>query len=342
MRFMHHCRTFGLWLIALPAIAAAHHSALYDDTRVVSIEGTITAVAWVNPHVRLTVEVIDPGGRAEAWSLEGGSVNVLERWGIEPTRIAVGDRVRAEGPVSLRGAHDMIAATLALGDGTEVVLRPDVAARLGLSDAAVFGLFPPPASPRDGVEPRGIFRVWTPRERPSTDPKTLPLTAAARAAAGDYDALEDDPALRCEPPGMPLMLETLYPVEFVDRGDRVLMRFEEWAGERTIYMDPRNGPPTQEPSPAGVSFGRWEGKALAIFTTYIDTPYFDRLGTPLGRSATVLERYTPSEDERGLRWQATVTDPATFTAPVVLDGFMAYEPGETVKSYDCTVLESTR
>jgi hypothetical protein len=345
--------------VSLPATATAHHAAAYDETRIVAIDGTVTGVSWANPHVRLTVEVGAPG-RGERWLLEGGAVNALERWGIAPTRFAVGDAIHAEGPLSRRAEHAMIAATVRLADGAEIVLRPDVAARLGLNAIGLAGLFPPPATPSvtdpgaadaggAAADPgaaaegnggtAGLFRVWTPRRFPTAGASPLPLTSAARATAAEYDVLEDDPALRCEPPGLPHMLQTPYPIEFSNRGDRIVMRFEEWSGERTIYMNPRNGPPTQDPSPIGVSFGRWEGTTLAIFTTYLDARLFDATGTPLSRAATVLERYTPSADGRTLVWQATVTDPVTFTAPVTLEGAMAYVRGETIKPYECRVLE---
>lgn len=194
------------------------------------------------------------------------------------------------------------------------------------------------------AEPAGIFRVWTPGGLASRSTDALPLTQRARAAADEraaagLDGLVDDPAPRCEAPGLPRMLDTPHSIEFVDRGDRILMRFEEWSDERTVYMDPRKGPPTQAHSPTGVSFGRWEGPTLAIFTTYLDARFFDDAGTPLSRAATVLERYTPSADGRRLRWRATVTDPATFTVPVVLEGEMTRAAGKTLEPHACRGFE---
>jgi hypothetical protein len=191
---------------------------------------------------------------------------------------------------------------------------------------------------------RGIFRVWVPRTRSQTVARELlPLTAAARAAvaspSGD-DLLSEEPlseevpgdravtdqtagdrgARPCQRPGMPLMLDTDLPVAFIERGDRILMRFDEWDDERIIYMNPASGPPQQAHSAKGVSFGRWEGETLAIFTLYIDFPVFDRRGTPQSRDVTVLERYTPSADGARLDWIYTVTDPATFETPVTRTG----------------------
>ncbi|HEY5567063.1 MAG TPA: DUF6152 family protein [Gammaproteobacteria bacterium] len=338
-------------LLAAPAAALAHHSGLYDEQRIIALEGAITAIAWVNPHVRLTLETTTAdGGGTTLWEIEGTSVNALERWGIGRDTFQVGDRVNVKGPQSRYGRNAMIAATVQRPDGELVILWPNVAARLGLAETGVAGagLFPPPSArttdqptrpaapaPPATATGHGIFRIWTPRGRPAA--QELPLTDAAREKARAYNALEDDPALRCEPPGMPVMLDTPYPLEFVDRGEQIVMRFEEWDGVRTIYMNPGKGPPVQEHSPNGVSFGRWEGATLAIFTTYVSYPYFDDLGTPQSEAVTVLERYTPTADETRLDWQVTVTDPATFTTPVVRRGFMAFEPGEVIKPYNCTL-----
>lgn len=325
-------------LLVAPA-ALAHHSGLYDEQDIVVLEGAIVAIAWINPHVRLTLETTEADGGPALWEIEGTSVNALERWGIERDTFQVGERLRVEGPRSRFARNAMIGATVQRSGGEEIVLWPNVAARLGLADTGLAGggLFPPPASDTSapGAAPRGIFRIWTRRGR---SPRAeLPLTDAARAKADAYDALADDPALRCEPPGMPSMLETPYPIEFVDEGDQIVMRFEEWDGSRTIHMNPGRGPPVQEPSLNGVSFGRFEGPTLAIFTTYISYPYYDDLGTPQSGAVTVLERYTPTADETRLDWQVTITDPATFTMPVVRRGFMAFEPGEVIKPYNCTL-----
>jgi len=324
-----------LALICLaPALAAAHHSGLYDNDRVVTIEGTITRIDWINPHVRLMIEADSEAGSAETWEVEGTSVNALERWGIARDRFSIGDRVTVQGPASRFGRRAMIGATARMPDGRQVVLWPNVAARLGLAETGVTGLFPPPAAAatRQG---QGIFRVWTPRGRPRG--QALPLTDAAREMVSEYNALEDDPALRCIPPGMPVMLDTPYPIEFVDQGDRILMRFEEWDALRTIHMTPRNGSAAGEPSPKGESFGRWEDATLAIFTTHINYPYFDDLGTPQSTDVTVLERYTLNDAETRLDWEVTVTDPQTFTAPIERRGYLAYEPGEVIKAFNCTL-----
>jgi hypothetical protein len=324
--------------LGVPSAALAHHSGLYDETNIVAIEGTIAAIDWINPHVRLTVEVEGPDGGTASWQVEGTSINALERWGVAREWFAMGAHIAVKGPASRFGRNAMVGATAQLADGRSVLLWPNVAARVGLADTGGAGLFPPPVAAAPAQPSAGIFKVWTPRSRPRNDPAALPLRDSARDAAALYQPLTDDPALECIAPGMPSMLDTPYPIELIDRGEHIVMRLEEWDAERTIHMNPGRGPPSQEPSPYGVSFGRWEGQTLAVFTLYIDYPYFDDLGTPQSPAVTVLERYTPSEDGTRLDWVITVTDEATFTAPVLRRGFMAFEPGETIKPYGCTLV----
>jgi hypothetical protein len=253
---------------------------------------------------------------------------------LAKTVTRVRHRERALGETSTRRYHDCVSRTLlvmALALGV-----PSALAQHSASGADGSLALPPTAeAPPPSAS---IFQIWTPRGRPRNDPAALPLRDSARDAAALYEPLTDDPALKCIPPGMPSMLDTPHPIELVDSGEHIAMRFEEWDAERTIYMNPRRGPPNQEPSPHGVSFGRWEGHTLAVFTLYIDYPYFDALGTPQSAAVTVLERYTPSEDGTRLDWVTTVTDEATFTAPVVRNGFMAFEPGQTIEPYGCTLV----
>jgi hypothetical protein len=359
---VHFSRTTAACLVslamsvAIPARIEAHHAGIYDDTNIVTLAGTIRAVAWVNPHVRITVDAAtetegtSADGVAPAamqWTVEGTSVNALERWGVAQADLRVGARLSVRGPRSRFDENAMIGAVATLADGGTILLWPNVASRLGLAVTGVDGLFPPPsvsaATPHGAsgtARTAGIFRVWTPRGRPSAlTAAELPLTDAAEIAFAGYDALRDDPALRCSPPGMPAMLDTLDPVEFKSAADQVIIRYEEWDAVRVVYLRPGRGPAVRPHALHGTSFGRWEGETLAVFTTYIDYPYLDTIGTPQSHEVTVLERYSPSADYRRLDWSVTVTDPATLREPVTRAGFYSYEPGETIRPFNCTLEE---
>jgi hypothetical protein len=78
---------------AMSAPLAAHHSAaMFDDDKVVELNGTIKEVQWTNPHIWIQV-VVDNNGQKTEWSVEGGSPNTLSRNGWKATTFKSGDPV---------------------------------------------------------------------------------------------------------------------------------------------------------------------------------------------------------------------------------------------------------
>ncbi len=59
-----------------------HGSSAFNKQRPMSIDGIITAVDWVNPHVYLYVDVPDENGAAQNWAVECLSSEAMRRAGI--------------------------------------------------------------------------------------------------------------------------------------------------------------------------------------------------------------------------------------------------------------------
>ncbi|MFP6827805.1 MAG: DUF6152 family protein [Gammaproteobacteria bacterium] len=331
-------------VLGMSAAANAHHSfgAFYDMDGVVELEGEITSVFWRNPHIRFTLDVVDDSGAVASWDMEAGSVNTLQRFGISEEVISVGSRISVAGPPSRHGLNTMFVVFVVPPGGDEVVLNPNLAARiqrpgseplpkeLALDDEVV-------ADAEDAAV--RIFRVWTPRSRPNTGSGThvWPLTPAGQAARDAWDPLQDDPALRCIPPGIPVAMDNPYPIDFMNRGDTIIMRLEEWDGVRVIHMNADANADDQRVSHMGFSVGRWEGDTLIVTTTAVDYPFFDDVGTPQSPDAEIVELFTLSESDTRLDWEATVTDSLNFTEPVTLSGYWGWVPGEQIKPYECTL-----
>ena len=109
-----------LFAIALPA--AAHHSgSMFDDEKVIELEGTVKALQWTNPHIWLQV-VVEADGSATEWSLEGGSPNSLSRQGWRSTTFGPGDVVMCPDPAYPIHQYAVI---IAGGDLRKVPLAPD-------------------------------------------------------------------------------------------------------------------------------------------------------------------------------------------------------------------------
>jgi hypothetical protein len=92
-------------LFALTAPLLAHHSfaAEYDATKPVQMEGTITKVEWLNPHVYFYMDVRDATGKIVNWACEMGSPNALQRQGWNRNTLQIGMKVAFEGTLAKDG-----------------------------------------------------------------------------------------------------------------------------------------------------------------------------------------------------------------------------------------------
>ena len=327
--------------LCIPFGAQAHHSivAHYDPGDIRALTGTLESLRWANPHIVWVFSVENEQGERESWRAEGGAVNTLVRNGISRDLFPLGGEVTIIGPVSRFGRTEMIAAQgvvagnqyglfPALADELEEQLPPESV--LTLTSAAGYDI--------SYAKAPDLFRVWTPVDFPATGilPQELPLTDQARERMRAYNVVEDDLAAQCVPAGMPSMLDQPYPIEFIDQGDRIVFRFEEWNGVRTIYMDDA-APEDEAGSIFGRSTGRWDADTLVIETRDIGYDYYNDAGAPLTPAAVVTERYTLSADGRRMDWTATTVDPTMFTAPVTLTGWAVWAPDIEIQEFHCVV-----
>ena len=80
-------------LSALCVPAAAHHSfAMFDQKKVMTLEGTVHEFQWTNPHAFIELDV-QGGGKTIRWSIELNSPNNLKRQGWNRTALKAGDKV---------------------------------------------------------------------------------------------------------------------------------------------------------------------------------------------------------------------------------------------------------
>jgi hypothetical protein len=86
-------RFLALAVLLFPLLALAHHSfEMFDVEKTVVLNGTVKQWQWTNPHAWIQLNVEHDGVVTE-WSLEGVSVNQLERQGWKRHMLSVGDMV---------------------------------------------------------------------------------------------------------------------------------------------------------------------------------------------------------------------------------------------------------
>ena len=95
-------------LLAVPAVAAAlfmvsvpasaHHSmAMYDQTREITLTGTVTEFRLTNPHIQILFDVKSAQGNLEHWSSIGDNPVNLRRKGWNRNTIKPNDQIMISG-----------------------------------------------------------------------------------------------------------------------------------------------------------------------------------------------------------------------------------------------------
>ena len=109
---------FGLIILSVAGTALAHHSfAVYDHTRTLNLKGTVTKWQWSNPHAYLDIDVRDSNGEVKHYTLEGTSINMLQRSGWRSNMIKAGDQVTAVAAPLLNGEPGGLLLELTLANG---------------------------------------------------------------------------------------------------------------------------------------------------------------------------------------------------------------------------------
>jgi hypothetical protein len=110
------------WL--LPALAilaapvAAHHSyAMFDMTKTIALDATVTQFKWQNPHSFIVADVKVPDG-TEQWSIEMTAPANLVQEGWKRTSVKPGDRVTLYVHPLRSGAKGGSFSGVKLADGT--------------------------------------------------------------------------------------------------------------------------------------------------------------------------------------------------------------------------------
>ncbi len=318
---------------SLAATASAHHSFNGYSQEIRDYEGEIVDLKWRNPHILFTVRSVGEGGQEELRTMEAGSIYMFQRGGVGPEQLAVGTRVRVAARQSTRRASDYLATNLLLPQGRELLLtgsepRFEAEEQLGRG----YWVSDERRTEDARGDGRGIYRVWSVPQinRREYD---VNMTEAALASREAWDPI-DNFALKCEPEGMPRVMLTPHPYEFVDAGDQIVLRLEMYDQQRTIHMNRTEAPAGEPFSNLGYSVGAWENEALVVTTTNINWPHFDNSGTPQSEASEIVERFTLSEDETRLDYHITVTDPYAFTEPATVSGHMV-AIGEDIELYNC-------
>ena len=137
--------------------------------------------------------------------------------------------------------------------------------------------------------------------------------ALAQRAENREKWLENDPERKCYLPGVPRANYMQFPFEIVQSRSQILFSYQYAGAVRNVFL--KDPGPAQIDSWMGQSVGKWEGNSLVITVTgQNDQSWFDRSGNHHSSDMVVVERFTPTGPGL-MRYEATITDPQTFTRP---------------------------
>jgi hypothetical protein len=83
----------ALLFAGLTPVFAHHGNAAYDETKEVTLKGTVTEFEWANPHAQIYFDVKDPKGNVVHWGCETLSPGKLVRAGWSKEAVKAGDHI---------------------------------------------------------------------------------------------------------------------------------------------------------------------------------------------------------------------------------------------------------
>ena len=111
----------GVLLTAIPLFAHHGGASLYDMSKEVTVEATVTEFLWTNPHVEISFDTKkDEKGKVRHWLLEASSPPVMVSRGWNRKSLEVGDVIKVTFNPSQSGSSVGRFIKLIKADGKEL------------------------------------------------------------------------------------------------------------------------------------------------------------------------------------------------------------------------------
>jgi hypothetical protein len=120
MRMVAGIAALGLAAAAGAPSASAHHSpVMFDQSKTLTLEGTVRQFQWTNPHCYIQLVVAEDGRQVE-WNMEMGAPVYLANRGWRPSTLKAGDRVRITAAPLRSGANGGLVLDVVSLDGKTI------------------------------------------------------------------------------------------------------------------------------------------------------------------------------------------------------------------------------
>jgi hypothetical protein len=290
-------------VLALPALAHHGVAAHYDDSKQVTIDGSVSEFQFINPHSFVYLRVIGTDGKEAIWHCEMASRSVLERNGLTQQMFAPGKHVVIAGSQARQNPTGCALREAHFDDGS--VLRSSTLFDATPATTAV------PEAQRESIE-----GVWA-MKRFAVSRYIGALTDEGERLRAAFDPIKDDPAIYCQP-GSPVRfwVNVNEPFEIKRDGNTVVVDHQFMDTKRVIHLNETAPPAGTARSAMGYSTGRFDGNALVIETTsFVAAALEPRYAVMHSADLKLTERIevNPQTHELEITW--TIDDPVVFKAP---------------------------
>jgi len=114
----------GLGLFGSATTLVAHHAfaAEFDANKPVEMDGTVTRVQWINPHVWVHMKVKTADGAEETWAFEAGTPNNLFRRGFKRDALKAGTEIHIDGYRAKDGSRRANGRNITFPDGSALFM----------------------------------------------------------------------------------------------------------------------------------------------------------------------------------------------------------------------------
>jgi hypothetical protein len=144
----------------------------------------------------------------------------------------------------------------------------------------------------------------------------------------------EDPEAKCFMAGVPRVTYLPHPFQIVQSDTDLMFVYQHAGAVRTIQMGRHVEAPVD--SWMGWSNGRWEGDTLVVEVTGLTANWLDRSGNFASETRRVTERYSMTDRDH-LLYEASIEDPAVFTAPwtIRMPLYRRVEPEARLMDFRC-------
>jgi len=111
-----------LLLVAAVVPLSAHHSWPIDNSKLVTVKGTVMEFAWENPHPMISLEVKTDDGKVEKWQVGGPAISRMEANGWKKDTVKPGDVITGIGYQFSDGQKIVRLERIIFADGKQMIL----------------------------------------------------------------------------------------------------------------------------------------------------------------------------------------------------------------------------